>query len=163
MKLTLREGMSIEPITEINQKTYDNLSQVYEMEFSNQTNFDPDFDGHYPIASPCPDGGVTLGWILRDEKKYPAGFVIVRKRGEYWDINEFFIAHKYRRQGVGAEFAATVMQMFPGPWQLRELLTSPWATPFWEHCLAKMGCSYVEEAVPDEEWSTVIRQTFFVA
>lgn len=161
MSITLRDGFSLEEITPSNQNVYDNLSQVYEMEFSNQTGFDPDQNGHYPIATKCPDEGIR-GWILRDEKGCPAGFTIIQTLDNRMDIQEFFVTHKHRRFGVGTEFAAAIMQQYPGPWQLRELLTSPWATPFWRKFLQKMEVEYTEDIAPDREWGHVVRQQFTI-
>jgi predicted acetyltransferase/N-acetylglutamate synthase-like GNAT family acetyltransferase len=59
-----------------------------------------------------------------------AGFGLVRAE-EPFDMSEFFVLRKYRRQGIGRTAAAQLLQRFPGPWKVRQQKTNPAATDFW--------------------------------
>ncbi len=60
----------------------------------------------------------------------PAGFAFVRA-GSPHDMAEFFILRRYRRRDVGRRAAASVLRLFPGEWQVRQMRSNPSATSFW--------------------------------
>ena len=63
-----------------------------------------------------------------------AGFALVFT-GEPHDIAEFFVMRKYRRRGVGAQAAASLLDQFPGRWTVRQQLANPAATAFWRKAI----------------------------
>jgi predicted acetyltransferase len=83
-------------------------------------------------------------WVRDDCKQYliqvegqPAGFVIINagpadlpKDVEY-DLLDFFIAHKYRRRGVGRQAAHGAFDLFHGRWEVAQLTGNAAAVAFW--------------------------------
>jgi predicted acetyltransferase len=68
----------------------------------------------------------------------PAGFALVAQApyphmGPGRDVRmcEFFVLHRWRRQGVGRRAARAVFAMFPGVWEVTELPGNAAATSFW--------------------------------
>jgi predicted acetyltransferase len=67
----------------------------------------------------------------------PAGFLhILRDRrhlshGVDQELLDFYIAPKYRRQGVGREAARQAFDLYPGTWQVYELARNEPAQRFW--------------------------------
>jgi predicted acetyltransferase len=59
-----------------------------------------------------------------------AGFALVRHTAPF-DMAEFFVMRKYRRQGVGRRAASELFLRFPGPWQVRQQQANSPATSFW--------------------------------
>jgi predicted acetyltransferase len=72
-----------------------------------------------------------------------AGFAIVDQRSHLtgdphvWDMAEFFIMRKYRRQGVGEHVAIELFTRFPGPWEVRERAENGGAVKFWRRVIAR--------------------------
>lgn len=73
--------------------------------------------------------------ILADGK--PAGFVLINAgpnelpSGVDYELLDFFIAHKYRRQGVGRQAARAAFDLFAGRWEVAELTENIPAVAFW--------------------------------
>jgi predicted acetyltransferase len=71
-----------------------------------------------------------------------AGFVLVKKGSDVvaddtvWDLDEFFVAHDYRRQGVGMKVAHEMLQRFPGQWEVRVTRSIKIAASFWRRAIA---------------------------
>ena len=67
-----------------------------------------------------------------------AGFVLVRSQepeeaGDWdWQIAEFFILRGFRRDGIGAEIARTVLASKPGVWEISFETANRPACRFWE-------------------------------
>ncbi len=91
-------------------------------------------------------------FLLRVEGKW-AGFALVRA-GDPTDMAEFFVMRKYRRSGVGSDFARAVFARFPGRWQVREMRANEPAIAFWARAIP----------VPftDAEWSGGPMQLFAI-
>ena len=55
-----------------------------------------------------------------------AGFALVKQFNEGatadFDMGEFFVVRKFRRQGVGKEVAHQLFAQFPGHWEVRQLM-----------------------------------------
>ena len=72
-----------------------------------------------------------------------AGFVLVQQGSplenepQIWDIAEFFIMHKYRKQGIGTNVVHKVWQQFKGRWQVRVLQANIIARAFWVQAIEK--------------------------
>lgn len=89
--------------------------------------------------------------ILVDHR--PAGFILIAtppycaKETEYF-VNEFFLLHPWRNQGIGQSAVLKVFDQFPGKW---ELFTSPSeknirGQNFWRKIIAKYSNGhYVEQ------------------
>lgn len=78
-------------------------------------------------------------FLVRVEGKL-AGFVLVRqleaeKDELLWQMAEFFILRKYRRQGIGREVAHRVFDRFEGRWQVTPQEGNLPAQRFWQRVM----------------------------
>ena len=73
----------------------------------------------------------------------PAGFVIINAGpGDLspeidFDLMDFFVAHKYRRRGVGREAARQVFERHCGRWEVAELTGNTAAVTFWNQVIGE--------------------------
>lgn len=119
---------------------------MYLYEFTNILDFNLNDEGFYTFDN------FSLYWT--DANKYPflvyvdgeiAGFVLVQKGSpisddkDIWDIDEFFVMRKFRRQGVGVSIVNLIWQRFKGPWQVRVLHKNTEALKFWEYAIHKFA------------------------
>ena len=78
----------------------------------------------YPLPDLLLDGRLgDIQFFGCDVEGKLAGFVLVRqleaeKDEPLWQMAEFFILRKYRRQGIGREVAHRVFDQFEGRWQV---------------------------------------------
>lgn len=115
-----------------------NLLELYAYDFTEFFDFDIGDNGFYGYEK------LPLFWI--DPNRYPyliyvkdkiAGLVMVQKGSpisddhDIWDIAEFFIMKKYKRQGIGTAVAHQIWNRFTGKWQVRVLVENKIATNFW--------------------------------
>lgn len=100
---------------------------------------------------------VAFNWWIRDSchpfliraDGQPAGFVFVNA-GPYflaedvdYDVQDFFIAAKYRRKGVGRAAARAVFEKFRGRWEVFQLARNTPAIAFWNRVIGEYtGGSY---------------------
>ncbi len=79
-----------------------------------------------------------------------AGFCLVRlfnkDNEQLHDIGEFFIVRKFRNKGLGKLVAHVVFDLFPGRWQVRQLLENHPAQKFWQNVIA----SYTGDKFTDD-------------
>lgn len=81
-----------------------------------------------------------------------AGFVLVSRGSRIsddphiWDMAEFFVMRRYRKQGIGAAAATEVWRRFPGPWEVRVLESNAPARAFWKSVIDSFTASRGEEA-----------------
>lgn len=80
-----------------------------------------------------------------------AGFCLVRIfNGENYrlhDIGEFFIIRKFRNKGLGRQVAHAVFNMYPGKWQIRQLLENRPAQIFWRRVIASYTRDKFEDSI----------------
>ena len=115
-----------------------NLLELYAYDFTQYCNFDLGDDGFYGYEH------LDLYWI--DPKRIPylikvdgkwAGLVLIQQGSHLntdstpWDIAEFFIMSRYRRQGLGTDVAHQLWNKYQGHWQVRVLEGNPRACLFW--------------------------------
>ncbi len=88
-----------------------------------------------------------------------AGFALVCRHsylgGENsaWVIAEFFVLRKYRGRGIGAQVAAHLFGLFPGPWQVGQLAQNTPATAFWRKVIGRYTDNHYQEIfLDDENW-----------
>lgn len=85
----------------------------------------------------------------------PAGFAFV---GTNWDtgkrtIGEFFVVRAVRRRGVGEFVARTLIERYPGDWEIAFQDDNPGAPQFWKRVVSDLvGAAWREEwrPVPDK-------------
>jgi predicted acetyltransferase len=115
-----------------------NLLELYIHDFSEFLPLDLGPDGRF--------GYPRLPLYWRESGRHPfliktngklSGFVFVKKGSELsddediWDMAEFFIVRKYRRQGIGTYVAHEVWRRFPGRWEIRVWEENLSAYHFW--------------------------------
>lgn len=151
--------MKIIPITLENAHIFEVFVQDYEAEFSAITKKEPDAEGRFAIEAGWqnPNNGF---YPFVEEK--PVGFVIRGQTDEeHSDIAEFYILPCYRKKGFGKLLAFAIFDLFPGPWQVRQIPTATNAIAFWRATINEYtGGNYIETQVNDAHWGSVIRQCF---
>lgn len=92
---------------------------------------------------------VAYNWWIRDAclqylilaDSRPAGFVIINAGpgnlpdGVDYDLLDFFVANKYRRQGVGRQAALASFDLFSGHWEVAQLAGNAAAITFWNRVI----------------------------
>jgi predicted acetyltransferase len=56
-------------------------------------------------------------YLLHDNDKI-AGFALVRKDGDHWELAEFYVKPLFRRRGLAAACAADIFLRHPGTWKI---------------------------------------------
>lgn len=81
-----------------------------------------------------------------------AGFALIGSASEWLgdaeshDVHAFFVLRRFRRSGVGLEFATRLWKQQPGTWLVRVLETNKPALPFWRNAVTEFsGGEYAEE------------------
>lgn len=92
---------------------------------------------------------VLFNWWIRDHCEHyiiradgrPSGFVIILADKQYltagvdYELMDFYVTPKYRRQGVGWQAARAAFALHQGAWQLFELARNTPALLFWHRLL----------------------------
>ena len=136
----------------------DNLFQYYVYDFSEVIGVDVADDGKFARRS-CEvywEDAWRHPFLARVAGQY-AGFALVHQRSHLsadpavCDVAEFFVLRKYRRRGVGAALARQLFELFPGRWEVRQLLANEAATRFWRSVIADYTRGHFEEITSDTE------------
>jgi predicted acetyltransferase len=130
-----------------------NLLELYAHDFSEFFDLKIGVDGRFGYK-PLP-----LYW--RDSNRFPflvrangdlAGFVLVQKgsavsgAADIWDMAEFFVLRRYRKQRVGLRVAHSIWQMFPGRWEVRVSEHNSVALSFWNRAVSEFTGDKTESA-----------------
>jgi predicted acetyltransferase len=137
------------------------LLQLYAYDFSEMTGADLGSDGLFPLGpglSPSWSDPRRHSFVLR-VGGHPGGFAILdegsRLTGDSatMDVAEFFVMRKYRRQRIGSEAAARAFDLFPRPWEVRQMASNAAATAFWRSAIRDYTAGQFQETfVDDERW-----------
>jgi predicted acetyltransferase len=129
----------------------ENLIELYIHDFSEFVPLDVGEDGRfgYPGLSRYWREPGHHAFLARVEGKW-AGFALVRRManapeaGEAWDMAEFFVLRRYRRQSAGTQFAEALWNQRPGNWKVRVRADNIGGLSFWETAIgAFTGCPAV--------------------
>ena len=97
-----------------------------------------------------PEGWTGKGYKILVDGEI-AGFCLVRffNKGDaqLHDIGEFFIVRKFRKKGLGRRVAHTIFGLFPGSWQVRQLLENRPAQLFWRKVIAAYTNGQFEDSI----------------
>src|SRR4051812_15530870 len=159
--------ISLDPTTAAERPVLDNLFQLYAYDWSDLLSLDVGRDGRF--ATPSLDAywqeGHHHAFLIRVEGQL-AGFVLIGTRSRLtgapgvFDMAEFFVMRRYRRQGVGFAAASAAFARFSGRWEIRQRDENAAATVFWRRVLARYtGGSYEEVRCDDATWVGPV-QTF---
>jgi predicted acetyltransferase len=128
-----------------------NLLELYAHDFSEFYEIELGADGRFGYKH------LPLYW--RDPNRRPflvtvdgklAGLVLVKKGSELsgdetvWDLAEFFVVRRYRRQGIGTYVAHEVWRQVSGLWEVRVMESNQPAHRFWAHAIS----TFTGETVP---------------
>ena len=72
-------------------------------------------------------------WLKVDAAR--AGFALLERDERGMQIEEFFVAHPYRRRGAGLGAARRLIARFPGPWRITQRESNAPAIAFWHRVL----------------------------
>jgi predicted acetyltransferase len=139
---SLPPGVEVLPAAREHEPVLANMLELYAYDFSEVCDLQlwPDGRYHYPA--------LPLYW--QEKTRFPflvkagghlAGFVLVSSGSlisgdpQVWDMAEFFVMRRYRRQGIGAAVAQEIWRRFPGPWDVRVLESNQPAQAFWQATL----------------------------
>lgn len=160
-------SLSFQPASSKERVLLQNLAQFYYYDFSEVLEIYVDEDGRFG------DVDLTPYWV--DEWRHPfllrvdgklAGFALISERSKItgksgvFDMTEFFVLRRFRRQGVGRGAAFAAFDRFGGPWEVRQRVQNPDATAFWRRAISEYTRGDYEETRWNRpEWSEVV-QTF---
>ena len=115
---------------------FDNLLNLYFYDFAEILGYDIGADGSYLTSShEWGDPGEIVYLLYVAE--LPAGFAIIGpgseidQRTDVWDMHEFFVIRRHRRDGLGSWLAREVWQKHPGTWDVRVVKPNTGALEFW--------------------------------
>lgn len=130
-----------------------NLLQLYVYEFSASLAIDVGDDGRFPWD------GLEEYW--NDDTLHPflfktgtklAGFALVQRISvvtgdpNVWDMEDFFVVERYRRNGIGKAVMSRIFREFSGRWEIRVLAGNDRALSFWRHVISAQCAATVEPA-----------------
>jgi predicted acetyltransferase len=159
--------VSLTPATAGERAALENLVQLYCHDWSEMVPLDVDDDGRFEALALAPywlhDWHRAL--LLRVDDKL-AGFALILERSKLtgtrgvFDMAEFFVMRRYRRQGVGVAAAFAAFDRFKGPWEVRQRDENIVATAFWRRAIRDYTRgNYREVRWDGPEWTGVV-QTF---
>ena len=112
---------------------------------SEYTGWNPNKYGSYAIDAE--EIGLNDYWTKPDHHPFLiffeselAGFVLIRKYPNdesRYDIGQFFVLRRFKRQGIGAATFNAILDRFPGKWLTRVLTNNAAAQQFWQAVIAK--------------------------
>jgi predicted acetyltransferase len=134
--------VSLAPASPHERALLENLAQFYYYDFSEVLDMHVADNGHFGRVD------LTPYWVeewkhpflLRVENKL-AGFALISERSKIteergvFDMTEFFVLRRFRRQGVGRAAAFAAFDRFKGPWQVRQREENSNATAFWRRTI----------------------------
>ena len=161
MSSTDAPAVSLSPATTAERPAIANLMQLYIYDWSELRPLDVADDGRfaeYPLDRYWEDAG-HHPLLLRVDGRL-AGFALVSARSRLsgatgvFDMAEFFVMRRYRRQGVGLRAASSAFDRFRGPWEVRQHDENVAATAFWRKAVDRhTGGRYREVRWNDAAWT----------
>jgi len=161
-------NVTLEPVGRERRQTLTNLFQLYAHDFSEQWFDRPegelDEDGRLEeygyLDRYWSEPGYEVMLIRADGRL--AGFAMVNPCSHSglpldYEIAEFFVARKHRREGVGTAAALAVIGARPGQWELAVARRNSGAQHFWRKVAAELAQGAVEELdLDDDRWNGLI-------
>lgn len=135
---------------------YQRLSDIYEAEFSPLTGARPNADGSYPISTSLDEG--HMGYFVCEAGE-PIGFIVICIEDQPYDVCEMFVLPDYRDRHFASELFCHILRLYPGRWQIKQLVTAKRSRAFWLKFLQERY-PYTEERYEDAKWGPVYRQLF---
>jgi predicted acetyltransferase len=124
-----------------------NLLELYAHDFSEFFDVELGEDGRFGYSS------LPLYWSELDRHPFLvrvdgklAGLVLVQRKAGIWDMAEFFVVRRYRRQGIGSEIAQQVWRRFPGAWEVRVMEANRAGCAFWKRAISEFAGEAISSA-----------------
>ncbi len=89
-------------------------------------------------------------WMRRADAVAALALVRLDEADRCHHMAEFFVAPRFRRQGLGARFAADVLRRFEGPWKLNVVRGNEGAVAFWQRTIGGLAAFDAAPLVPDD-------------
>ncbi len=134
------------------------LLELYAYDLSDALGLDVKDDGRFRALSPetwLSDPRCHVFFLRAGHKL--AGFAVVKEGSRLsgdagvYDMAEFFVLKKYRRQRVGERAAVWLFDRFRGPWEVREKRENEGGTAFWRRAIRRYTRGRFEDFVVDDE------------
>jgi predicted acetyltransferase len=162
-----RGAVSMRPAAAEDRAVLENLAQLYTYDWSEMSHFDIGENGRFEDMALAPYW--TDDWrhpfLLRVGDRL-AGFALILERSRLtgapgvFDMAEFFVLRKFRRQGVGLQAAFTAFDRFKGRWEVRQRDENAAATAFWRRAIGEYTRgNYQEVRWNSPKWTGLV-QTF---
>ena len=132
------ENVQLIKATIDNKSIVRNLIQFYRYDFSEYNQEDVQDNGLFPeypyLDEYWNDPNHRYPYLVKSDSKY-IGFVLVKltasEQRNYFSIGEFFIARKYRRNGMGRAVATQIFDAHIGEWEVHQIKSNHPAQVFW--------------------------------
>jgi predicted acetyltransferase len=113
---------SVRPATIEEKQIIKSLLQPYLTELSQFEDHEPDPKDEagiylYPYLDAYWQEVERFPYLLYSDKSL-AGFALVRKEGDHWEMAEFYVLPEYRRRGAGMACATLIFKKHPGSWRI---------------------------------------------
>ena len=129
--------LKVIPATLADYPTIQNMARFYVYDMSR-------YCGFISNNWACPEDGMYECYDLKKNfeeanrkaflvkiKNELAGFVILLKDRNVWQVNEFFILAKFQGKGIGEQVAHQIWKMHSGNWQLHVIPENTKGLAFW--------------------------------
>ncbi|CAG8998453.1 MAG: hypothetical protein CENE_00399 [Candidatus Celerinatantimonas neptuna] len=140
--------ISLKKIPKEQRPILENLFPYYVYDMTEFMKWPPNENGQYTFTPSTLD----FYWQKSDHTPYfisagneLAGFVLVRRYADTqrYDIEQFFVLRKFKRNGIGKKALEQVVKLHPGSWQIRVLLENTGALQFWKSAVTNiMGSQF---------------------
>jgi predicted acetyltransferase len=117
------------------------LAQLYVHDLSEFMGWDCPYDGVFAVRD------MSCFWrpgnyaLLLYSPSHLVGFVLIDRRGANpeadYNMGEFFIMRKFRRQGIGGQVARKIFEALPGLWDVMQLPPNKPAIAFWRRIITE--------------------------
>jgi predicted acetyltransferase len=140
------------------------MLELYQYEISDMYDQDLDALGEYGYdLTRHREAKRSFAHVVLVDGRY-AGFALVApgavtQKDGYW-MEQFFILKKYRRSGLGAEFAQSVFHSHPGAWEVGQMPSNLPAQAFWRKVIASITAGRFTEVQVTEGWWQGVVQRF---
>jgi len=122
----------------------ENMMQFYNYELSEWYPIEFDTTGRYHVSSKTAywANQRTQPFVIR-VNAHLAGFAVVDDELVHpqstYNLGYFFVARRYRHQGIGAAMLSALLRRCPGRWEVYHLAGNEAAGGFWPAALKKAG------------------------
>lgn len=137
-----------------------NMSRYYIYDLSEYTGWSCSLDGQYAGCDEFFEDwytGRNHPYIIKVDGEF-AGFAGVKYDAcnDEYEIQEFFILRKFRRQGVGGIIASMLFDLYHGNWIVQQLAVNTPAINFWQVMInAYTKGEFVNEGLSESPWGDI--------